>query len=85
MLKLTASESIQLGFILLSNFIVIIVMNPWSMISLAALICVIGFLYVKVIPATREARRNELILKSPIFSEYTTSLAGITSVRCYGY
>jgi ATP-binding cassette subfamily C (CFTR/MRP) protein 4 len=43
------------------------------------------FLIKKVVPFSRESKRNTLITKSPIFSDYVSSLRGIVTLRAYGY
>ena len=49
------------------------------------MIIAIYFLHNKCVPASREARRNELISKSPIFSDYASSIKGLTTLRAYRY
>jgi len=70
---------------MIANTIVIIIINPYSLIAGIPLVFAIRFLHNKCVPSSREARRNELISKSPIFSEYTSSVKGLTTLRAYGY
>ena len=70
---------------MIANTIVIIVINPFSLVAGVPLIFAIYFLHAKCVPASREARRNELVSKSPIFSDYASSVKGLTTLRAYGY
>ena len=85
MLRMCQADAFQLVCIMIANTIVIIVINPFSLVAGVPLIFAIWLLHNKCVPASREARRAELISKSPIFTDYASSVKGLTTLRAYRY
>jgi hypothetical protein len=64
---------------------VVIVINPMLVIPMVFAFAGIYVVMKKIVPLSRESKRNSLITKSPIFSDYSSSLRGIVTLRAYGY
>lgn len=75
----------QTLFTCASNAIIIIVITPLTLVAMTPLLIFIYLMYRMTIPFSEEAKRTELIYKSPIFNEYTSGLAGLPTIRAFGY
>ena len=69
----------------MGNALIILLLTPFTLIAIVPLLAFIFFIRRITTPGAREARRNELISKSPIFSDYASSIRGLITVRAYGY
>ena len=78
------TDTLHYFFLFTGYVVVIIVLNPYTLLPLALAIAVVVFLLKKVVPVARDIRRVELITKSPIFSLLTQSVGGLTTIRAFG-
>ncbi|MEE4248580.1 MAG: ABC transporter transmembrane domain-containing protein [Kangiellaceae bacterium] len=84
-LILVSSDTYNAGFLIIGLTIIIIIINPLILVPLGFVLVGIVIVRKKIVPLSREARRLELVTKSPIFSDYSSSLRGIITVRAYQY
>jgi len=84
-LQIFQSELIQTLFTVIGNFVIIIILTPLSLAAMAPLLIFVYFLYRITIPCAMAAMRNEHIYKSPILNDYDNGLAGLPTIRAYGY
>ena len=77
------TDTVHYIFLFGGYTVVIIVLNPYTLIPLAVIIVIIIYLVKRIVPVARDVRRIELITKSPIFSLLTQSIAGLTTIRSF--
>ncbi|SAM07275.1 hypothetical protein [Absidia glauca] len=69
---------------LVAILVCIVLVAPWFIVP--ALLVGYGTIYytLKFVNAARDCKRIESVSKSPLFSHFTETVAGITSIRAYG-
>lgn len=69
---------------LVAILICIVLVAPWFIVP--ALLVGYGTIYytLKFVNAARDCKRIESVSKSPLFSHFTETVAGITSIRAFG-
>lgn len=83
-LKFCITDGLAHGFMIVGNFIVMMIINPYLVVVCFLLLISLILLHRWTIPTVREVRRTELITKSPIFNNYASSLNGVVTLRAYG-
>ena len=82
----SSTADFMLYFLLAAAYIiVIVVLNPYSLIPLPVLVVVIGLLMWGVVPRARDLRRVELMLRSPILSHLAATASGLSVIRANGF
>ena len=61
------------------------ILTPLTLAVMAPLLIFIYINYKITIPCSMAAKRSELIYKSPILNDYENGLAGLPTIRAYGY
>lgn len=77
------TDTLHYVFLFTGYVVVIVVLNPYTLIPLAVAVVVIVLLLKRIVPVARDIRRVELITKSPIFSLLTQSIGGLTAIRAF--
>jgi ABC-type multidrug transport system fused ATPase/permease subunit len=69
---------------LVAILVCIVLVAPWFIVPV--LLVGYGTIYytLKFVNAARDCKRIESVSKSPLFSHFTETVAGITSIRAYG-
>ncbi|KAL0084399.1 hypothetical protein J3Q64DRAFT_1862487 [Phycomyces blakesleeanus] len=78
-----ANFTIQATFVI-STLLVVSLALPWfsiPMLITSAVTCFIGSRYM---PATRELRRMVSVERSPLFTHFTETIVGVTTIRAFG-
>lgn len=78
------TDTLHYVFLFAGYIVVIVVLNPYTLIPLALAVVAIIYLLKRLVPVARDIRRLELISKSPIFSLLTQSIGGLTAIRAFG-
>ena len=81
-LILNLSESIITTALVLGNFIVIIIIAPYVIIVLGALVLYFYFLFRYFARPNKDLKRLELTSKSPILTILNNSIHGLPTIRC---
>ena len=76
------SELINIFTIVVSSFIVIVIIVPYTVIALAVLLVYVFFLFRYFGRPNKDLRRLELISKSPILTLLNNSIHGLSTIRC---
>ncbi|KAI8092705.1 P-loop containing nucleoside triphosphate hydrolase protein [Halteromyces radiatus] len=75
-----ATQSVTFTAVLIS----IVIVAPWFLLP-ASLIAVGTIIYsIQFINASRECKRIESVSRSPVFSHFTETIVGITTIRAFG-
>ena len=83
-LGLTICDTFQAMFIALGSVAIIVYMNPYMLIALAAVLLYFILLLRGVLPVTRDVKRLEAVMRSPVFSLLSSTLPGVVTVRAMG-
>ncbi|UJR19499.1 hypothetical protein I4U23_022628 [Adineta vaga] len=83
-LPLALIDSMQYLLMTLGSIIIIGITNPWVLLILIPLVPTILWLRRFYIRASRQLKRLESVTRSPIFTLFSTSLDGLTSIRAFG-
>ncbi len=67
----------------LSTLVVISTVTPWFMLTMLPLFVVYFFIRRYFIASMRQLKRMDSASKSPIFSHFSESLTGVSSIRAY--
>jgi ABC-type multidrug transport system fused ATPase/permease subunit len=57
--------------------------QPWAAPPILVIGIGFGFVQVYYLRTSRQLKRNEAVTRSPIYSHFTESISGITSVRAH--
>jgi len=79
----TTLQAVEYCFMIAGLFILIVVLNQYSLAPLAIAVILIGILIFKTSSVARELRKSDMIAKGPILSHISSILAGIPSIRAY--
>mmetsp|Transcript_25766 Transcript_25766/g.45368 ORF Transcript_25766/g.45368 Transcript_25766/m.45368 type:complete len:1258 (-) Transcript_25766:288-4061(-) len=83
MLTYYFGDFMQILFMLLGFFIVIVIIVPYVTIPLVLLVGVVLVFKHYIVPATRELKRLDLLTRSPCFSLLASSITGIVTIRAF--
>ncbi|CAK0836931.1 unnamed protein product [Prorocentrum cordatum] len=67
-----------------ATVVVIAVATPWFIAVVVPLLCLYRAVQNYYVPSSRQLKRIESTLRSPIFSHFTESLEGVSSIRAFG-
>ena len=81
----TTADFLLYFFLAVAYVVVIVVLNPYSLIPVPVLAVPVGLLMWGVVPRARDLRRVELLLRSPILSHLAASAAGLAVIRANGF
>ncbi|KAG0271436.1 hypothetical protein BGZ95_000753 [Linnemannia exigua] len=84
LLPYTFFDTIQILFMLFGSVIVVCIVNPWVVIAIPFLFA--GFIGLRsiYIRTSRQVKRIDSQTRSPIYSQLSETLDGLTSVRAFG-
>ncbi|XP_060518435.1 probable multidrug resistance-associated protein lethal(2)03659 [Cylas formicarius] len=77
-------DTMQYGVNVIAAFAVVSIVNFWMLIP--AIVLLVIFYYIRFIylRTSRNIKRLEGIARSPVYSQLTTSLQGLTTIRAFG-
>jgi len=67
-----------------ATLVVIAVATPWFVVIIFPLLWVYRYTQNYYVPSSRQLKRIESTLRSPIFSHFSETLDGVASIRAYG-
>lgn len=73
-------QVIRLLGIMVASFFV----SPFMIISAATLLCIAFFVAQRYLSGAREVKRIESNAKSPVFEQFGSTLAGVSTIRAFG-
>ncbi|KAF9432868.1 hypothetical protein BGZ76_010220 [Entomortierella beljakovae] len=84
LLPYTFFDAVQIVFMLIGSIIVVCIVNAWIVISIPFLLA--GFIFLRqiYIRTSRQVKRIDSQTRSPIYSQLSETLDGLTSVRAFG-
>jgi len=82
-LPASAIDAIDENAIIFSLVLATIIIKPWTALPIGAAVIVIVFLIKICYPAIEQTRNYELISRSPLFSQFSSTLSGIIVIRSY--
>jgi ABC-type multidrug transport system fused ATPase/permease subunit len=62
----------------------ICIVNPWFLCALPVIGIIYGATYTSSAPAMRELQRLEALSKSPIYTQFSETLNGLSTIRAFG-
>lgn len=71
-------------FMILGTYFVVSSITPWFLLPLVPIILAFIFLQVYYTRTRRQTKRMESVAKSPIFSHFTETITGATTIRAFG-
>ncbi|KAF9172456.1 hypothetical protein BGX21_005723 [Mortierella sp. AD011] len=83
LLPYTFFDATQIVFMLLGSIVVVCIVNAWIVISIPFLIAGFIFLRSVYIKTSRQVKRIDSQTRSPIYSQLSETLDGLTSVRAF--
>ncbi|CAF3150151.1 unnamed protein product [Rotaria sp. Silwood2] len=83
LLPLTLIDSIQHLLMVLGSVIIIGIINPWVLLILVPIIPTFWWLRRFYIRSSLQLKRLESVTRSPIYSLFSSSLDGLTSIRAF--
>ncbi|KAF9099073.1 hypothetical protein BGX27_000668, partial [Mortierella sp. AM989] len=84
LLPYTFFDATQIVFMLFGSIVVVCVVNAWIVISIPFLLAGFIFLRSVYIRTSRQVKRIDSQTRSPIYSQLSETLDGLTSVRAFG-
>ncbi|KAG0288899.1 hypothetical protein BGZ98_004071, partial [Dissophora globulifera] len=84
LLPYTFFDAIQIVFMLFGSVVVVCIVNAWILISIPFLFGGFIFLRSVYIRSSRQVKRIDSQTRSPIYSQLSETLDGLTSVRAFG-
>jgi len=66
------------------SIVLICTVNPWFAVALPVLMLIYGGLYYTSASATRDLQRLEAVSRSPIFTQFSETLNGLSTIRAFG-
>ena len=69
---------------IIGTFTVVTIVTPYFLIPLAPILIIYFFLQIYFTRTRRQVKRLESIAKSPIFSHFTETIQGATTIRAFG-
>lgn len=84
LLPYTFFDTVQILFMLFGSVVVVCIVNPWIIIAIPFLFA--GFIGLRsiYIRTSRQVKRIDSQTRSPIYSQLSETLDGLTSVRAFG-
>ncbi|KAG0330085.1 hypothetical protein BG004_002186, partial [Podila humilis] len=84
MLPYTFFDAVQIVFMLFGSVVVVCIVNAWIVIAIPFLFA--GFIGLRAvyIKTSRQVKRIDSMTRSPIYSQLSETLDGLTSVRAFG-
>ncbi|KAF8166131.1 ABC transporter [Mycena galopus ATCC 62051] len=84
----TLGEALRIFFATLSNItgaiILIAIILPWFLIAVTAILVMYWFLAAFYRSSAREIKRLDAILRSALYTHFSESLSGLSTIRAYG-
>ncbi|EGD79314.1 ABC transporter [Salpingoeca rosetta] len=80
----TYLDFIQLIGIILGTIILASAINPWVLLAAGPILVIFVLIRGYFLRTAREIKRLEAICRSPIYSHFSTSLAGLATIRSQG-
>ncbi|KAG0369083.1 P-loop containing nucleoside triphosphate hydrolase protein [Gamsiella multidivaricata] len=84
LLPYTFFDATQIVFMLFGSVVVVCIVNAWIVISIPFLFGGFIFLRMVYIRTSRQVKRIDSQTRSPIYSQLSETLDGLTSVRAFG-
>eukprot|EP00899_Mesostigma_viride_P010623 jgi/Mesvir1/19562/Mv07034-RA.1 len=84
MLPITLFNFWQVSFICLGSLVIVTMGVPWVAILVLPLFLVFLWLRKKFVTSSRDTKRIEAITRSPVFSFFSSSLQGLTTIHAFG-
>ncbi|KAF8936493.1 hypothetical protein BGZ58_004095 [Dissophora ornata] len=84
LLPYTFFDAFQIVFMLFGSVVVVCIVNAWIIISIPFLFAGFIFLRTVYIRTSRQVKRIDSQTRSPIYSQLSETLDGLTSVRAFG-
>ncbi|KAH0487916.1 MAG: uncharacterized protein KVP18_001639 [Porospora cf. gigantea A] len=83
LIPMTFSSYISTGLSVFASFVTIAIATPWFLLASIPLIIVFFLLQRYYIPTSRQVQRIDSVYKSPIFSQLSETVNGVSSIRAY--
>merc|ERR1719324_1035002 len=83
MLLQTMQQWLNCIFPVLSTAVLVTVVLYWSVLWLLPMFGLYVLIYRYTVSATRDLKRVEAISRSPIFSQFTETLSGLSTIRAF--
>ena len=83
-LPLALIDAMQYLLMTLGSIVIIGITNPWVLLILIPLVPTIWWLRRFYIRSSRQLKRLESVTRSPVYTLFSTSLDGLTSIRAFG-
>ncbi|XP_057321788.1 ATP-binding cassette sub-family C member 4-like [Microplitis mediator] len=77
-------EALQILFLMMGIFVIILSINPWMGVPTVIIGVLFYFIRIYYLKTAQDIRRMEGIAKSPVFSHVSTTLNGLTTIRSRG-
>ncbi|KNC75192.1 hypothetical protein SARC_12276 [Sphaeroforma arctica JP610] len=83
-LPYTAYDTLQASFMIVGILIMVVIILPWVLLAIAPLVVMFVLLRRYFLPASRDIKRLEGIARSPIYSNFSSVLQGLSIIRSFG-
>ena len=79
----SALDALDENAIILSLVLALVIMKPWTLLPVAAALVTIALLIKLCYPAIEQSRSYELVSRSPLSSQFSSTLSGLIVIRSY--
>eukprot|EP01147_Barroeca_monosierra_P004350 gene4350-6642_t len=84
MLPVTIVDFVQLSVSMMGAVVLACTVNPWVVLAIPPLLAFLLWLRSYYLSSSREVKRLEAGARSPVYSHFSTSLAGVIILRSHG-
>ncbi|CAF3149737.1 unnamed protein product [Rotaria socialis] len=84
LLPVTVIDTIQNLLMILGTVVIIGIINPWVLLIFIPLVPLFWWLHRFYMRSSLQLKRLESVTRSPIYSLFSSSLEGLTSIRAFG-